>query len=186
MLNQPVLPPHPPINYCTFASFVHCLNHSYQFGWNTVWAHNPPQVFPVDAVEGFLIVNETDIEACVPFDRLLNDVSQHEDLLYCTPTTSKTCLLFPQLFINFSRYSLDNITFPITFAAVGIRVIPLQLPQLVKSPFLGNLTISPLHQSSGILSSSVSSSWKLEVSAKILQYLCRDVKDICKNLQEPV
>ena len=23
-----------PINYCAFASFIHCLNHSYQFGWN--------------------------------------------------------------------------------------------------------------------------------------------------------
>ena len=79
-----------------------------EFGWNTVWAHNPPQGFSVDAVEGFIVVNEANIEACVPFDRLLNDVSQQEDLLNCTPTTSKTCLLFPQLFVNSTRYSLDN------------------------------------------------------------------------------
>ena len=62
----------------------------------------------VDAVKGFLIINETNIEASIPFDQLLNDVFEHEDLVYCTPTTSKTCLLFPQLFINSSRYSLDN------------------------------------------------------------------------------
>ena len=109
----------------------------------------------MDAVEGFLTVNETDIhvEACVPFDRLLNDVSQHEDLLYCLPTTSKTCLLFPHLIINSPSYSLDNY-FPHHLCSCRHQSDSSPVATVSQVSFLGNLTINPLHQSSGILSSS--------------------------------
>ena len=40
-----------------------------------------------------------------------------------------------------------------TLLAMDKRVIPLELSQLLKSPFLGSFVITPLHQSSGIVSS---------------------------------
>ena len=43
--------------------------------------------------------------------------------------------------------------FPITFAVVGISVIPLQFPHLVRSPFFDSFAVSPLFQSVGTFSS---------------------------------
>ena len=43
-----------------------------------MWGHDPSLGFPVDAVDAvkdYFIVIETNIEACIPFDWLLNDVS---------------------------------------------------------------------------------------------------------------
>ena len=52
----------------------------------------------MDAVEGFFIRNEKNMEACVPFD-----VSLHEDLLYCAPL-----LLTPACsFLSFLSTPLD-------------------------------------------------------------------------------
>ena len=74
--------------------------------------------------------------------RRMKICSQH-DLCFLKAACS-SCSLFSMVSGNLSRRMLLK-----TFAGTDNRVIPLQLLQSAKLPFLGSLTMTPFRQSSG-------------------------------------
>ena len=69
----------------------------------------------------------------------------------CASSLSKASLFPSQLSIYPDSNPLDPNS-AISLAAMDIWVISLQFPQLVRFPFLGSLTMSPMDQCSGTLS----------------------------------
>ena len=49
----------------------------------------------VDAVKGLFQVYEMNVYLSIPFDTLLNDISEGENVVYAPYSWSKACLLFP-------------------------------------------------------------------------------------------
>ena len=50
--------------------------------------------------KSFPEVNEIDVQRGVPHDALLDDVSQHNDLIYASLASSESCLLLSQPGVN--------------------------------------------------------------------------------------
>ena len=63
----------------------------------------------MDTVKGLFEVNEINEKWCVPFNALLDDVPQSENLVNASSASSKACLFFSKLFIyNFINSFLEE------------------------------------------------------------------------------
>ena len=127
----------------TTGTIVHCIYHSDKLWWYPITLHYFPQGVPVNTGKGFYIVDETYVQAGIPFDCLLHDVPTDKYLLYLNPSLPKTSL---PLFVVLHQHLM--IFLPITFAATDIRVVPHQFSLLVRSPFCSpdNNTLPPIPQ----------------------------------------
>ena len=87
------------------------------------------------------------------FSDLLDNIAENEYLFSGTSrfATSISGLLGSQLLMD-TYHILEMVTLPNTFPTVDINVLSPKVPQTVKSPFFGNLTIKLLHQSFDIFS----------------------------------
>ena len=135
----------------TCAISVHDLYHSHDLCRYSIAPHDLPGSVSVCDVEGLLVVHETMVgshSASCSTIFLNTKICSVVFLPFLKPTCSPINSTSVPATILLIR------TLPNTLATMNMRVIPLQFSQLVKSPFLGSLMISPLSQSSGTLSAS--------------------------------
>ena len=93
------------------------------------------------------------MELGVPLDTVFDDVTKGEYLIDATSAPAKPACSSLNLSLIASSIRPSS-TLQNTLLGTDRRVMPLQLSQTRRSPFFGSLTIRPLHQASGMVSSS--------------------------------
>ena len=105
----------------------------------------------MDAVKGLFQIHEINVYLNVPLDILLNDISEGENV-HPTPALKPACSFLKMVLMA----SLSLIWMILQKILLGTErsATPCQFVHCVLSSFLGSLMISPLYQSSGMVSAS--------------------------------
>ena len=117
-------------------------------------AEDSPKCCAVNTIKGFGKVKKVCVYYGGPFITLFHDLPKSEDLIGTASSLPEPCLFFSVRRGSTVVVSLSKTTRLRTLYVTDSSIIPLQLLQLVRSPFLGSLIIRPVFHDKGASSDS--------------------------------
>ena len=115
---------------------------------------NTPERTPVNAIESLFEINDVCVGWHVPFLAMFHDLPQCKHVVPTRSSFPKACLFFAHQWSSGGQHYVKNNPTKKTLLVTDSGVIPLQLLHILRSPFFGKFTISPVFQSLGISSTS--------------------------------
>lgn len=88
--------------------FIECFYDSDDLWWYSVGVQYLPEGVSMDTVKGLPEVHKVDVEGCVPFQALLYDVSQSEDLVHASSSLPEACLFLSKPGVNGCLYPVEK------------------------------------------------------------------------------